>query len=746
MVTSHAHHLSSRLRSWLDAPLSAWSCLLGWGAATALFVGIVALFGGPSIIDTRESLYGTWAVAHGQMACVYPSVTLPGFPPLAPLYLLLSGAVAAVAGIGHPLAFPSAAALGPHCDKAFVAMNLWSVQSGAERPTEWIGCLGWLALMGGVVAWLRASGRGRCGWEPATLVVLACLPPVWMCVQSYFHPQDLLAMGLCLGAVACALRDRWIAAGILVALAVLSQQFALLVAAPLLVLAPGRRRLPYAAAAVVTGALVDLPLLALSGSHALRAITIGTGNTPSVGGTVLWELHLSGAPAVLVTRVAPIAVSLALAWWVARRLGPAALRPATLLSVVAVSLGLRLVFEQNLFAYYFMALAVSLVLLDAVRGQLRNTLLAWLAAVALVFCFRQGDAFEQGVRWGGAVQDFVPFVVLVPVLLVMLRRVLRGDLDRSILPWLGVAACAIITWPGHVSPLDLRHVGWLWQMVVVIPGVLLAARPLLDDVRRGKSEVPTTCSQAAHRTNPLDLREPTCFEDPCHVDGRRKVPGHMELHEALYTTRAMRRVTKDPIPHDVQARILDAAIHAPSGGNQQNWRFLLLDDPAQKAALAPLYQHAMGELWKSVYKPQLDAAHANPDAPESVEILRIQRSAQWLADHFEDVPLYLFPFSPARPDRRLDLPRRVERHAGRPGRGRRQLPDRPAAVLPPGRDLRDPRDTHRRGLEPLGHRQLRLPHRHLGRRRPASRCTTSRTATPGAPPSASRCPQPLWPG
>src|ERR1700733_6872961 len=119
----------------------------------------------------------------------------------------------------------------------------------------------------------------------------------------------------------------------------------------------------------------------------------------------------------------------------------------------------------------------------------------------------------------------------------------------------------------------------------------------------------------------------------------------MELHEALYTTRAMRRVKKDPIPLDVQARMLDAAIRAPSGGNQQNWRFLLLDDPGQKAALAPLYQHAMGELWKSVYKDQLDAAHANPEAPESVQMLKVQRSAQWLADHFETVPLYLFPFT-----------------------------------------------------------------------------------------------------
>ena len=547
MVTTHAHppvEFSSRLRSWLDAPLSAWWCALGWCAATALFVGIVALFGGPSIIDTRESLYGTWAVAHGQMACVYPPVSLPSFPPLAPLYLLLSGAVAAVTRIGHPVAFPSAAALGPHCDKAFAAMNLWSVQSGAERPTEWIGCLGWLALMGGVVAWLRASGRGRRGWEPATLVVLACLPPVWMCVQSYFHPQDLLAMGLCLGALACALHDRWIAAGILVALAVLSQQFALLVAAPLLVLAPGRRRVPYAAAAVVTGALVDLPLLALSGSHALRAITIGTGNTPSVGGTVLWELHLSGAPAVLVTRVAPIAVSLALAWWVARRLGPAALGPTTLLAVVAVSLGLRLVFEQNLFAYYFMALAVSLVLLDVVRGRLRTTLLAWLVAVALVYCFRPGNAFEQSVRWGGDVQDLVPFVVLVPVLLVMLRRVLRGDLDRTILPWLGVAACAIVTWPGRTSPLDPTTSPGSGRWPSSSPASCsppTAARRLPDRARR--TERHAARGPAHQSAGLIDL-----LEHRCPVDGRRKVPGHMELHEALYTTRAMRRVTRTRSP------------------------------------------------------------------------------------------------------------------------------------------------------------------------------------------------------
>ncbi len=85
----------------------------------------------------------------------------------------------------------------------------------------------------------------------------------------------------------------------------------------------------------------------------------------------------------------------------------------------------------------------------------------------------------------------------------------------------------------------------------------------------------------------------------------------MELHEALYTTRAMRMIGPDPIPLDVQGRIVDAELALPPARR-----------PRQRAALAPLYQHAMGELWKSVYKARLDAAHAAPDEPGTIQILR----------------------------------------------------------------------------------------------------------------------------
>jgi len=119
----------------------------------------------------------------------------------------------------------------------------------------------------------------------------------------------------------------------------------------------------------------------------------------------------------------------------------------------------------------------------------------------------------------------------------------------------------------------------------------------------------------------------------------------MEIHEALYTTRAMRRVRPDPVPTDVQARIMDAAIRAPSGGNQQTWKFLLVDDSEIKAALGPLYRDGVARLWTDIYAAQVAAAEADPGSPESVQFMKIRRSAQHLADHFEDVPLFLFAFS-----------------------------------------------------------------------------------------------------
>ena len=100
----------------------------------------------------------------------------------------------------------------------------------------------------------------------------------------------------------------------------------------------------------------------------------------------------------------------------------------------------------------------------------------------------------------------------------------------------------------------------------------------------------------------------------------------------------------DPIPHEVQARILDAAIRAPNGANFQQWRFLLVDDPALKAQLGTLYRACHDQIEAGFLAERIARAHAAPDAPSNAAYLRTHRSSQHLAHHFAEVPLLLFCF------------------------------------------------------------------------------------------------------
>lgn len=61
--------------------------------------------------------------------------------------------------------------------------------------------------------------------------------------------------------------------------------------------------------------------------------------------------------------------------------------------------------------------------------------------------------------------------------------------------------------------------------------------------------------------------------------------GDFGLFETMYSARALRRFKPDPIPDEVLFQVLDAAIRAPSGQNAQDWRFLVITDPAVKAKM-----------------------------------------------------------------------------------------------------------------------------------------------------------------
>ena len=279
--------------------------------------------------------------------------------------------------------------------------------------------------------------------------------------------------------MACALRSQWVTAGILVALAVLTQQFALLVALPLLIVAPTGAKVRFVGAATITGLLVVGPILALTSGSAARFIFLGSGDAVGRGGTLLWELQLNGAPLVVFSRIAPLALSLLVAWFVAKRLGPMTLQPAALIALVAVSLSLRLVFEENMFGYYYMALAVCLVLLDVLQGRIRASLVAWLAMVTVAYS-EGGLGFIMWWRqwWGVDASHWFPAVVMMVALLFVVRRVVQHQIGWDLLMWAALVIGALVLWPVTSNPLRHQPVTWLWQAILVAVGIVLAGGPL----------------------------------------------------------------------------------------------------------------------------------------------------------------------------------------------------------------------------------------------------------------------------
>jgi nitroreductase len=63
----------------------------------------------------------------------------------------------------------------------------------------------------------------------------------------------------------------------------------------------------------------------------------------------------------------------------------------------------------------------------------------------------------------------------------------------------------------------------------------------------------------------------------------------VELTDALRTTGAVREFTAEPVPDEVVTRVLDTARFAPSGGNRQGWRVVVVRDPEIRRGMRDLY-------------------------------------------------------------------------------------------------------------------------------------------------------------
>jgi nitroreductase len=66
----------------------------------------------------------------------------------------------------------------------------------------------------------------------------------------------------------------------------------------------------------------------------------------------------------------------------------------------------------------------------------------------------------------------------------------------------------------------------------------------------------------------------------------------MELSEALRSTGSVREFTAQPVDDALLYEVLDEARFAPSGGNRQAWRVIVVKDAAQRRAIGEAYLDA----------------------------------------------------------------------------------------------------------------------------------------------------------
>ena len=98
-----------------------------------------------------------------------------------------------------------------------------------------------------------------------------------------------------------------------------------------------------------------------------------------------------------------------------------------------------------------------------------------------------------------------------------------------------------------------------------------------------------------------------------------------------------RRFLADPVGHEVLRRVLDNARFAPSGGNRQGWRVVVVQDADTRRALRDLYQPH----WRAYMELTGGAAMlASPDDFDPARAAIVRRADEF-AERMHEIPLHL---------------------------------------------------------------------------------------------------------
>ena len=217
-----------------------------------------------------------------------------------------------------------------------------------------------------------------------------------MSVQEYYHPQDMWALAMTFAAVALWLRERSFLAGVFLALAVMSQQYAILGVVVLVVVSSSRERRRIICAGAFTALVTATSMYLVAGSRALSATLLGTGDTTIHSGTWMAEIHLRSGTGIGLSRIGPLLAAAYISRWCFLRRPDLLKDPVVILGLLATCWSLRLVFEENLWGYYCLATGATLVLRDIAALRLSRGTIWWLLLVLVVF----GDYRLHQPPWG----------------------------------------------------------------------------------------------------------------------------------------------------------------------------------------------------------------------------------------------------------------------------------------------------------------------------------------------------------
>jgi nitroreductase len=113
----------------------------------------------------------------------------------------------------------------------------------------------------------------------------------------------------------------------------------------------------------------------------------------------------------------------------------------------------------------------------------------------------------------------------------------------------------------------------------------------------------------------------------------------MTPDELLTSTRSVRRRLdlQRPVPRELIAECIQVALQAPTGGNRQQWQWLVVTDPDNRRFIGERYREA----WYA-YNTTARAEYPSDD-PRREQLPRVVRSAQYLADHMAEAPAMVIP-------------------------------------------------------------------------------------------------------